>query len=49
MILQCTQCDKIYRGHETTDDRIVPHGVTACQECGSETFSRLTLADLGLD
>lgn len=26
MILQCTECQKIYRGHETIDDRIVPHG-----------------------
>ena len=42
------QCEQIYVGHETTDDRIVSHGTTTCQQCGSETFERVTLTDLGL-
>ena len=49
MILQCIQCEQIYVGHETTDDRAVPHGTSVCHQCGSETFERVTLADLGLE
>lgn len=49
MIVQCTQCQTIYPGHETTDDRIVPKGVTACYDCDSETFKQVTLADFGLE
>ena len=48
MILQCRQCEQIYVGHETTDERVVLPTTSVCQQCGSETFERVTLADLGL-
>jgi hypothetical protein len=48
-LVRCTQCRSIYVGQQTADGCVGPHGMTDCNQCGSDDFKPITLVDLGMD